>query len=483
MTSKLHDPDANTGYVPIPPSGAKADGSVTYSHQRIFVKKVWGQFQQYRWAVFAFFLTVFAVLPWLTWGDRRAILFDIPTRKFYLFNFIVWPQEFYLLTAMLLMGAMALFFLTTIVGRMWCGYLCPQTVVTNLFLTVERWVEGDRVQQQKLANAPWSAGKVGKMVLKNAIWGAMALAFGFTFISYFVPQGELLHGMIHDPFGAAAMGVLSVAGFTLFDGGYFREQMCLVPCPYGRFQGAMIDRNSLMVAFDRSRGEPRGTKGKAQGDCVDCTLCVQVCPTGIDIRNGLQYECISCASCIDACNGVMSKIGRPEGLIRYTSLAKMEGQPVKLIRGRTLLYGSILALVGSFVLFTLITRPDVALDVIRGRTALAYTLPDGRISNMYTIKLLNKDDEAHDFQLSLRGLEGQITPTPEAIRVPAGEVVSRTFSVITPAGAGVGAHPFEFQVLTPDEPHERPVRTKTTFFVPFTEQERHHHADEKRRHH
>lgn len=468
MTSKLHDPDANVGYVPIPPSGAKSDGGVTYGHQRIFVKKVWGHFQQYRWAVFAFFLTVFATLPWIPWGDRRAILFDIPARKFYLFNIVIWPQEFYLLTATLLMGAMTLFFLTTLVGRLWCGYLCPQTVVTNLFLTVERWVEGDRVQQQKLANGPWNGERIGKTLLKNGIWGAMALAFGFTFISYFVPQGQLIHSVLHEPFSAAVIGILAVAGFTLFDGGYFREQMCLIPCPYGRFQGAMIDRNSLLVAYDRQRGEPRGAKGKAAGDCVNCTMCVQVCPTGIDIRNGLQYECISCASCIDACNGVMQKLGRPEGLIRYTSLARMEGQPVKLLRGRTILYGSILALVGSFVLFTLVTRPDVALDVIRGRNALAYSLPDGRISNMYTVKLLNKDDEAHSYDITLQGIDGEITPSPRAIQVPAGEVVSRTFSVITPAGASVGAHPFHFVVNTPDEPHEKPVRTKSTFFVPLS---------------
>jgi cytochrome c oxidase accessory protein FixG len=470
MSSQIQDPDANVGYTPKPPSGAQADGSVTYAHQRIFVKKVKGIFQQGRWAVFFFFLTLFSVLPWLPWGHRRAVLFDIPARKFYLFNIVVWPQEFYLLTAMMLMGAIALFFLTTIVGRMWCGYLCPQTVVTNLFLVVERWVEGDRIQQQKLAQAPWTAGKIGKFAVKNGIWGLMSLAFGFTFVSYFVPQAELAWSLVTDPFGAATVSVLFVAGFTLFDGGYFREQMCLVPCPYGRFQGAMIDRQSLMVAYDRKRGEPRGTKGSTEGDCVNCTLCVQVCPTGIDIRDGLQYECISCASCIDACDGVMAKIGRPEGLIRYTSLAKLEGEPLKLIRGRTLLYGSILAAVGSFVLVTLATRPDVALDVIKDRTALAFTLPDGRISNTYTIKLLNKDEEPHRFLLRIKGLDGEVTPKPEPQTVPAGTVHSHSVSVIIPPGLGVGAHPFEFEAVTldGDRPDEHPAHTRSTFFVPFS---------------
>jgi cytochrome c oxidase accessory protein FixG len=467
MTSQLQEPEPTSAWIPKPPSGAQADGGVTYGRQRIFVKWVWGAFQRYRWATFALFLALFAILPWLRWGERRAVLFDIPTRKFYLFDFVVWPQEFYLLTATMLMGAMALFLLTTVVGRLWCGYLCPQTVVTSLFLWVEHLVEGDRVQQQRLAKAPWTAGKITKAVVKHGLWAAMAGAFGFTFVSYFVPQAELARSLWQAPFGAASLAFLGVAGFTLFDGGWFREQMCLVPCPYGRFQGALIDRQSLMVAYDTQRGDPRGTKGKAEGDCVDCTLCVQVCPTGIDIRNGLQYECISCASCIDACNGVMSKIGRPEGLIRYTSLAKTEGEPVRILRGRTLLYGSILAAVGSFVLFSLITRPDIGLDVIKGRTALAYTLPDGRISNMYTVKLLNKDEKAHRFQLTIRGLDAQLAPTPAPIEVPAGEVVSRTFSVILPAGPRVGVVPFEFEATTLDAPKERPVRTRTTFVVPF----------------
>jgi cytochrome c oxidase accessory protein FixG len=466
MTSKLQEPETTSTWIPKPPSGAKGDGGVTYGRQRIFVKKVWGSFQRYRWATFAFFLTVFALLPWLTWGERRAVLFDIPARKFYLFNIVVWPQEFYLLTATMLMGAMSLFLLTTMVGRLWCGYLCPQTVVTNLFMSVERLIEGDRVQQQRLAASRWNATKTTKFALKHAIWAAMAGAFGFTFISYFVPQAELAQTLWQEPFSAATIAFLAVAGFTLFDGGYFREQMCLVPCPYGRFQGALIDRQSLMVAYDAKRGDPRG-KGKGGGDCVDCTLCVQVCPAGIDIREGSQYECISCASCIDACNGVMSKLGRAEGLIRYTSLAKEEGEPFKLIRGRTLLYGSILAAVGSFVLFTLVTRPDLALDVVKGRTALAYTLPDGRISNMYTIKLLNKDEQAHRFQIAVRGLDAQLAPATAPIEVPAGTVISRTFSVILPAGRAISVVPFEFEATSVDSPQERPVRTKTTFVVPF----------------
>ncbi|MBC7545134.1 MAG: cytochrome c oxidase accessory protein CcoG [Candidatus Sericytochromatia bacterium] len=469
MTSKLHDPETGPAWVPKPPSGVQAEGTMTYGRERIFVKRVKGYFQRMRWLTFAFFLTVFTLLPLLTWGDRRAILFDIPARKFYLFNIIVWPQEFYLVTALLLMGAMGIFFLTTLVGRLWCGYLCPQTVVTNLFMTVERWVEGDRLQQQKLSAAPWSAAKTGKFVLKNALWAVMAAAFGFTFVSYFVPQSELISALMHPSLSATMIAFLMVSGFTLFDGGYFREQMCLVPCPYGRFQGVMIDDNSLMVAYDAQRGEPRGFKGTTTADCVDCTLCVQVCPTGIDIRNGLQYECIGCAACVDVCNSVMTKLDRPTGLIRYTSLSALKGLPFQAVRGRTVLYGGITLLATGFVAYSLYTRPDVALDVIRGRQALAYTLPDGRISNMYTIKLLNKDDEGHSYTLSLQGIPGTIEPPPAPVFVSSGEVASRTVSVIVPPGLSVGSHPFTFTVVTADEPHARPVITPSTLFVPLAQ--------------
>jgi cytochrome c oxidase accessory protein FixG len=318
----------------------------------------------------------------------------------------LWPQDVIYLAALLIIAAYSLFLFTAIAGRLWCGYACPQTVYTNIFLWIERRLEGDRVARMKLDRASMSASKLARKSAKHALWLALALWTGYTFVGYFSPIRELGSRAVTLDVGPwEAFWILFYSFATWGNAGFLREQVCKYMCPYARFQSAMFDRDTLIVTYDAERGEPRG-KGSARGDCVDCGICVQACPTGIDIRNGLQYECIGCAACIDGCNQVMGKLGRAHGLIRYSTTHAMEGTPTRVLRPRVLVYSAILLAIMGAMALTLYLRVPLKLDVIRDRAAISREVEGDLIENVYRLQVMNTAEQARAFELSVIGLPG-----------------------------------------------------------------------------
>ncbi len=407
----------------------KAASPLYVSRIKVHPKDVKGLYRRIKWAVLALCLAVYYLAPFLRW-DRgptapdQAILIDLPGRKAYFFMIEIWPQEVYFLTGLLILAAITLFLVTSLFGRLWCGYACPQTVWTDLFMWVERKIEGDRNARIKLDASPYTGEKIVKRTLKHTAWVAIALATGGAWILYFDDAPTV----IRDVFTGNAtltqyffIGLFTATTYTL--AGWAREQVCTYMCPWPRFQSAMLDDQSYVVTYEEWRGEKRGKLAKAapgvdpwagRGDCVDCNSCVAVCPTGIDIRDGQQLECIGCGLCIDACDAVMDKVGRPRGLIRFDTLAnqacRAKGEPAthKFIRPRTLIYAGVLALVGSVMLVALLSRATVELNVLRDRAPLFVTLSDGNIRNAYTIHVLNKTHEPREFALAVSGLQGAV---------------------------------------------------------------------------
>ncbi len=390
---------------------------------KIFPKRARGTFRRVKWVVMALTLGVYYFVPWLRW-DRgpaapdQAVLIDIPARRFYFFFIEIWPQEVYYLTGLLILAALALFVATSLFGRVWCGYTCPQTVWTDLFLVVERLIEGDRGARIRLDKAAWSGRKIVRRTLKHAIWIAIAILTGGAWVFYFADAPTLLLDLV--TFQAPAIAYMAVGGLastTYVLGGLAREQVCIYMCPWPRIQAAMTDIESLIVTYRGYRGEPRRPHRKAEswegrGDCIDCNACVAVCPMGIDIRDGSQLECINCGLCIDACDEIMDKVGRPRGLIAYDTFANVErrsmGQSARfsLMRIRPLIYAGLIVVVGSIMLFGLTTRSVLDLNVLRDRNPLFVTLSDGTIRNGYTVKIINKQHETRSFQLDVEGLPG-----------------------------------------------------------------------------
>ncbi|MFW5452464.1 cytochrome c oxidase accessory protein CcoG [Thioalkalivibrio sulfidiphilus] len=400
---------------------------------KVYPREVHGLFARLRTAGVLGLLGIFYGAPWLTWGDRQAIWFDLPGRKFHVIGWTFWPQDFFLLALLLIIAALSLFFFTTLAGRLWCGYACPQTVWTEAFLWIERRIEGDRSAQMKLDKAPWGGRKLVIKGTKHTIWLVFALFTGLTFVGYFTPIAELMPRFFTFHTGGWETFWILFYGFATWgNAGFMREQVCIYMCPYARFQSAMFDRDTLIISYDENRGEPRGSrkrgvdpKQKGLGDCIDCTLCVQVCPTGIDIRDGLQYQCIGCAACVDVCDQVMDKMGYPRGLVRYTTENAMEGKVTKVLRPRVVLYALLLLVLMAGLLYGIMSRNPVGIDVIRDRNVLFRELADGRVENVYTLKLLNKSDSLREYHVEIRGLEGaelvidRVMPVP----VPAGGVV------------------------------------------------------------
>jgi cytochrome c oxidase accessory protein FixG len=404
-----------------------------YRHQKVYPREIQGRFARLRTLSVWVLLGLFYLLPWVEWGDRQAVLFDLPARKFFILGVVFWPQDFIFLTWLLIIAALALFFFTAVGGRLWCGYACPQTVWTEAFLWMERLVEGDRSARMKLDRGPWGAKKLGRKSLKQFLWITFALWTGFTFVGFFTPIRTLTEEVATLTLGGWEIFWILFYGFATYgNAGYLREQVCKYMCPYARFQGAMFDRNTLIITYDSERGDPRGarrrgTDPRAQGlgDCIDCTLCVQVCPTGIDIRDGLQIDCIACAACIDVCDDVMDKMGSPRGLIRYTTQQALEHKPTKLLRPRVLIYGALLAtlIVGFGV--ALLMRAPLSLDVLRDRNTLFRLTDDGEVDNVYTIRILNKAEHERVFRLEARGsLPLTLLPGDREYRVPSGAVYS-----------------------------------------------------------
>lgn len=403
---------------------AKAERSLYAKRVKVHPKRVSGTFRSVKWIVMALTLAVYYFGPWLRWdrgpdAPSQAILIDFPGRRFYFFFIEIWPQEVYYITGLLILAALALFLVTSLAGRVWCGYSCPQTVWTDLFVTVERWVEGDRNARMKLDRAPWTAGKIGKRCLKHGIWLLIAVLTGGAWVFYFADAPTLAGQLLTFQAPAAAYGFIALfTGTTYLLGGIAREQVCTYMCPWPRIQGAMFDEESLLVTYRTHRGEPRGKHKKGdpwegRGHCVSCRQCVAVCPMGIDIREGPQLECIQCALCIDACNSVMKKLDLPSGLIAYDTPRRLEAEaegqapPMpRLIRPRTLLYAVLMFAVAGVMLFTLTTRSDLDVNLLRDRNPLFVTLSNGDLRNGYTLKILNKAHEVRHFTVTLEGLDG-----------------------------------------------------------------------------
>ncbi len=390
--------------------------------KRIYPKRAWGRYRKVKWGIMFLAFAVYYLVPFIRW-DRgphapdQAVLIDMIGRRAYFFFVEIWPQEVYYLTGILILAAVGLFFVTSLLGRVWCGYFCFQTIWTDLFIWVERIVQGDRNQRMKLDKSPLSFEKIWKKALTHAIWIVIGLFTGGAWVLYFNDAPTVIDQILHwDLPWAVTSWILALTGTTYLMAGFAREQVCTYMCPYSRFQSAMFDKDSLVIAYDEDRGEPRG-KHKAgdtwegRGHCIDCTLCVQVCPMGIDIRNGLQMECIACGLCVDACNEVMDKVGLPKGLVRYDTTHNKEqraaGKPEykHLVRPRSLWYVLILSIVGGMMLYGLVTRAPVELHVLHDRNPLFVTLSNGDIRNGYDIKILNKTHDDKRYSLRVEGIE------------------------------------------------------------------------------
>lgn len=474
------------------PAGGDAAAEVVSLYQsqpKIYARAVSGWFAGWRWALVWITQLVFYGLPWLQWNERQAMLFDLGARRFYIFGLVLYPQDFIYLTLLLIVSAYGLFLFTAVAGRLWCGYACPQTVYTEIFMWIEQKIEGDRARRMRLDASPWTAEKLLRKSGKQAAWIALGLWTGFTFVGYFTPIRSLWAEAFTLGFGPWEWFWVLFYGFATYgNAGYMREQVCKYMCPYARFQSAMFDKDTMIISYDESRGEPRGSRPKSmghaalksagKGDCIDCTLCVQVCPTGIDIRKGLQYECIGCAACIDVCDDVMDKMSYPRGLIRYATQNGIAGGWTRaqmfrrVLRPRVLIYTAIL--VGIVVAFgaSLMLRSPFRVDVVRDRGALARLVEDGRIENVYRLQVMNATEAPQRYRIEVEGLAGVVLGSPAEVQVAATESRWVPVSVQIPpesaAALGPGAHAIHFEIkrLTGADAGEAQVREKSTFVVP-----------------
>jgi cytochrome c oxidase accessory protein FixG len=451
----------------------------------IYPREISGRYASVRWFFVWLTQLIFYGLPWLNWNGRQAVLFDLAARKFYIFGIVLWPQDFVYLAALLIICAYSLFLFTAIFGRVWCGFACPQTVYTEIFMWIERKIEGSRSARIRLDRQTTSINKLSRKTAKHIVWGAVALWTGFTFVGYFTPIHFLSTEVMALTLGPWEwFWVLFYSFATYGNAGWMREQVCKYMCPYARFQSAMFDKDSLIVTYDSQRGEPRGAHIKAEttaettadkklGDCIDCSMCVQVCPTGIDIRKGLQYECIGCAACIDACNSVMDKVGSPRGLIRFWTEHAMLGRWTSAeifrhtLRPRVLIYSAVLLVIVSVFFGTLFTRTPFKMDVIRDRGAMGREVEDGKIENVYRLQIMNTDEDMHHFRLSVEGIDS-IHLDGAADEIELGPTESRAVPVRVRVDAGAGQKGsnkiwFNLQVTDGDE---AAIKEKAVFFIP-----------------
>ena len=400
-----------------------AERQLYAARQKVYPKLASGRFRALKWAVLAITLGIYYALPWLRWHrgpdlPSQAVLIDMANNRFFFLFLEIWPQEFYFVTGLLVLAALALFFVSSLAGRVWCGYTCPQTVWTDLMITIERFWQGDRNQRIRLDQAPWGPAKILRKLATHLSWLVVGVATGGAFIFYFRDAPTLAQELLTGTAPAIAylfLGIFTLTTYVL--GGIAREQVCIYMCPWPRIQGALTDRETLLVSYQTHRGEPRGSHKKGQawegrGDCIDCSACVAVCPTGIDIRDGSQLECIQCALCIDACNAIMDRVGRPRGLVAYSTIAQQEAAAqggaarLRLWRPRTLLYLGLLALVSAIMLGAWLQRTVLEINVLHDRNPPYVRLSDGGVRNGYTVKILNKLHEPREFNLAVRGLPG-----------------------------------------------------------------------------
>ena len=459
--------DSNPGYAVV---------SMYTKFDDIFVRQSHGRYTNLRWLCVWITQLVFYGLPWLSWNQRSAVLFDLSTRKFYLFGLILFPQDFIYLALLLIICAYSLFLFTAVSGRVWCGFSCPQTVYTEIFLWIENRIEGSRSTRMRLAKQGLSAEKVMKKSAKHFVWGVFALWTGFTFVAYFVPARTLMAEALNWTLGAWSLFWILFYGFATYgNAGFMREQICRYVCPYARFQGSMLDKDSLIVSYDKTRGEPRKRSADTAGQtgaCVDCTMCVQVCPTGIDIRNGLQHDCIGCAACIDACDNIMDKIRQPRGLIRFTTeRAMQEGLSIQAIwqhiaRPRVLIYSAILALIIIGFISSLATRIPLRMNVLRDRNVIGREVDQGAMENVYRLHIMNTDNKAHRYQVTVSGIDGIQLLSREALMLNPTE--SKTFPVtmrIPHSSVKPGLYPVHID-LQAEEDEAIQVHEASSFNVP-----------------
>ncbi len=448
-----------------PPGVAEVD--LYKKREKIYTRGVAGFYQRLRLYTGWPLLLGYFLLPWINWDGHQAVLFNLPERQFYIFFLTFWPQDFPMLAWLLVIAAFSLFAVTTWAGRVWCGYTCPQTVWTAIFMWAEQLCEGSRNQRIKRDRGPLNADKVWRKTAKHIMWIGFAFLTGFTFVGYFYPIREMSVELVTFSVGthwAWGLGWWQIAWINFFtcatyiNAGWMREQVCMYMCPYARFQSVMFDKDTLIVSYDYSRGEKRGPrkknidyKAQGLGDCVDCQICVQVCPVGIDIRNGLQYECINCALCVDGCNSVMDQMGYERGLIRYATENELEGKPHTIVRPRLVGYVIAITLMLSLFATVLISRVPLELDVIRERDRLFRQTTDGFIENSYLLKVLNMDQQRHEYRIDFSGLEGAELIGKQYIAVDPGEVYEESLRLrIDPVHLNATNYEIEFTVTALD---------------------------------
>ena len=453
--------------------------SLYEAHQKIYPRSVSGLFQNWRWVMVWITQLVFYGLPWLDWGQRQAVLFDLGARRFYIFNLVLYPQDFIYLTGILVISALSLFLFTAVAGRLWCGYACPQTVYTEIFLWIEKKFEGDRSARMRRDAASMTFDKFARKGGKHLAWLAVAFWTGFTFVGYFTPIHELGRELIALHMSSWEVFWTIFYGFATYgNAGFMREQVCKHMCPYARFQSAMFDRDTLIVTYDETRGEPRGPRSRKAdplqlnlGACVDCTLCVQVCPTGIDIRDGLQYECIGCGACADVCDTVMDKMGYARGLVKYSTQNAVEQhwdskQILRHVaRPRVLLYSGILLAIVLAMGVSLVLRTPFKVDVVRDRGSLARIVSGGKIENVYRLQIMNATESAQKYRVDVSGLQGIAVASEREFVVDATESRWIAVRLQLPYEAAVaGSHPIRFDISAPE--HAQHVLEKSVFLVP-----------------
>ncbi|OZB32898.1 MAG: cytochrome c oxidase accessory protein CcoG [Pseudomonas sp. 34-62-33] len=452
---------------PIRLTPAQAGGPI---HTRSFT----GRFRNLRLLGAGLLFLLFFGTAWIDWNGRQAVLWDLQNRQFHIFGATFWPQDFILLSAILIIAAFGLFFITVLAGRVWCGYACPQSVWTWIFMRVEQITEGDRGQRIKLDAAPWSLQKLARRGAKHGLWLVVSLATALAFVGYFTPVRQLTVDLATFEVGATtAFWVLFFTAATYINAGWLREKVCRDMCPYSRFQSVMFDSDTLVISYDAARGENRGPrrkdadyKAEGLGDCIDCTMCVQVCPTGIDIRDGLQLECIGCGACIDACDSVMDKLGYARGLVRYSSENELAGGKTHWLRPRLVGYAAMLAvMIGAFV-WALAERPLISLDVTRDR-GLFRENSLGQIENIYSLKIINKTQQARSYAIDLVDAGDFELHGPRTLKLAPGEIRDLPVSVaLTATHNGAGPQTVRFEVRDQADAGSR-VSTKSTFLAPL----------------
>ncbi|WP_454914542.1 cytochrome c oxidase accessory protein CcoG [Variovorax gossypii] len=465
--------------IPIASVPAAEEVGLYEASKKIYPRTVRGVFARWRWAMVFLTQLVFYGMPWMEWGGRQMVLFDLAARRFFIFGVVLYPQDLIYLSGLLVVSALSLFLFTAVAGRLWCGYACPQTVYTEIFMWVEHRIEGNRTARMRLDAEPMSLEKLVKKWFKHIVWIGIALWTGFTFVGYFTPIRELGMAFLQTQMGSWEVFWVFFYGLATYgNAGFMREQVCKYMCPYARFQSAMFDRDTLIVTYDPARGEPRAPRRKgpdprtlALGDCIDCGLCVQVCPTGIDIREGLQYECIGCGLCVDACDTVMTKMGYAPRLIRYDTHNGMEGRWSgrqllrRVLRARVLVYAAVLALLVAGLLASLVTRTPLKVDVVRDRASLARIVEGGRLENVYRLQVMNATEQPRRYRIAAHGIEGLSVSPDEAVAVEPAQSRWVAVRLQVPYGAvPAGSHTVHFDIR--EEGGAVQVSEKAVFLVP-----------------